>query len=84
MADERRLLLLDTYGLVYRAFFALPPLTTVGGVPINAAYGFTTTLVKILENERPTHAIAAFDRGLPAHRMEMMPQYKAQREAMPD
>ncbi len=84
MPDDRRLLLLDTYGLVYRAFFALPPLTTVGGVPINAAYGFTTTLVKILENERPTHAIAAFDRGLPAHRMEMMPQYKAQREAMPD
>ncbi len=84
MADDRRLLLLDTYGLVYRAFFALPPLTTVGGVPINAAYGFTTTLVKILDNERPTHAIAAFDRGLPAHRMEMMPQYKAQREAMPD
>ena len=84
MADERRLLLLDTYGLVYRAFFALPPLTTAGGVPINAAYGFTTTLVKILENEKPTHAIAAFDRGLPAHRMEMMPQYKAQREAMPD
>uniref|UniRef100_E6PGY7 DNA-directed DNA polymerase n=1 Tax=mine drainage metagenome TaxID=410659 RepID=E6PGY7_9ZZZZ len=84
MAEQRRLLLLDTYGLVYRAFFALPPLTTVGGLPINAAYGFTTTLVKILENERPTHAIAAFDRGLPAHRMEMMPQYKAQREAMPD
>ncbi len=84
MAEERRLLLLDTYGLVYRAFFALPPLTTAGGVPINAAYGFTTTLVKILENEKPTHAIAAFDRGLPAHRMEMMPQYKAQREAMPD
>ena len=84
MAEQPRLLLLDTYGLVYRAFFALPPLTTVGGVPINAAYGFTTTLVKILESERPTHAIAAFDRGLPAHRMEMMPQYKAQREAMPD
>ncbi len=84
MAEGRRLLLLDTYGLVYRAFFALPPLTTAGGVPINAAYGFTTTLVKILDSERPTHAIAAFDRGLPAHRMEMMPQYKAQREAMPD
>ncbi len=84
MPDDRRLLLLDTYGLVYRAFFALPPLTTAGGVPINAAYGFTTTLVKILDGERPTHAIAAFDRGLPAHRMEMMPQYKAQREAMPD
>jgi len=84
MAEQRRLLLLDTYGLVYRAFFALPPLTAAGGVPINAAYGFTTTLVKILENERPTHAIAAFDRGLPAHRKEMMPQYKAQREAMPD
>ena len=83
-SDGRRLLLLDSYGLVYRAFFALPMLTTTGGVPINAAYGFTTTLVRLLENERPTHVIAAFDRGLPAHRLEMMPQYKAQREAMPD
>ena len=80
----RKLMLLDTYGLVYRAFFALPPLTTTRGMPINAAYGFTMMLNKIVADERPTHVIAAFDKGLPAHRVAMYQQYKAQREGMPD
>lgn len=79
-----KLMLLDTYGLVYRAFFALPPLTTTRGVPINAAYGFTMMLNKIVNEEKPTHLIAAFDKGLPAHRVAMYQQYKAQRDQMPD
>lgn len=77
-------MLLDTYGLVYRAFFALPSLTTTRGVPINAAYGFTMMLNKLLADERPTHVIAAFDKGMPADRVAMFEAYKAQREAMPD
>lgn len=77
-------MLLDTYGLVYRAFFALPPLTTTRGVPINAAYGFTMMLNKIVTDEKPTHVIAAFDKGLPAHRVALYQQYKAQRDQMPD
>lgn len=79
-----KLMLLDTYGLVYRAFFALPPLTTTRGMPINAAYGFTMMLNKIVNEEKPTHLIAAFDKGLPAHRVAMFAQYKAQRDQMPD
>ena len=79
-----KLMLLDTYGLVYRAFFALPPLTTTRGVPINAAYGFTMMLNKIVNEEKPTHLIAAFDKGLPAHRVALYQQYKAQRDQMPD
>jgi DNA polymerase-1 len=79
-----RLMLLDTYGLVYRAFFALPPLTTTHGMPINAAYGFTMMVTKIIADEKPTHVIAAFDKGLPAARVEMYPQYKAHRDEMPD
>jgi DNA polymerase-1 len=79
-----KLMLLDTYGLVYRAFFALPGLTTSRGVPINAAYGFTMMLAKLLADERPTHVIAAFDKGMPAERLAMYKEYKAQREAMPD
>ena len=79
-----QLMLLDTYGLVYRAFFALPALTTTQGVPINAAYGFTMMLTKIIADEQPTHVIAAFDKGLPAARVAMYPQYKAQRDEMPD
>lgn len=78
------LMLLDVYGLVYRAFFALPPLTTSRGVPINAAYGFTLMLNRMLKEEQPTHVLACFDKGLPADRRERYPDYKAQRSSMPD
>ncbi|HTU69204.1 MAG TPA: DNA polymerase I [Candidatus Baltobacteraceae bacterium] len=86
MAKKRpnRLMLLDTYGLVYRAFFALPPLTTVKGVPINAVYGFTMMLNKLINDEKPTHVIAAFDKGMPAGRVQLYAEYKAHRDAMPD
>jgi len=77
-------MLLDTYGLVYRAFFALPGLTTSRGVPINAAYGFTMMLNKLIADEKPTHVIAAFDKGMPADRVALYKEYKAQRTAMPD
>ena len=77
-------MLLDTYGLVYRAFFALPPLTTARGVPINAVYGFTMMLNKLINDEKPTHVIAAFDKGMPAARVALYKEYKAQRDAMPD
>lgn len=78
------LMLLDTYGLVYRAFFALPGLTTSTGTPINAVYGFTMMLNKLLADERPTHVLAAFDKGMPAERLALFAEYKAQRRAMPD
>lgn len=84
-AHERdTLLLLDTYGLVYRAFFALPPLSTAKGVPINAVYGFTMMLNKVIADEKPTHVIAAFDKGMPAHRVALFADYKAQRQTMPE
>lgn len=83
-AAKPKLMLLDTYGLVYRAFFALPSLTTTKGVPINAAYGFTMMLAKLINDEKPTHLIAAFDKGLPAARIALYDQYKAQRQETPD
>ncbi len=83
-AHTARLMLLDTYGLVYRAFFALPLLTTTNGLPINAAYGFTMMLTKLIADEKPTHVIAAFDKGLPAARVALYPAYKAQRDETPD
>jgi DNA polymerase-1 len=79
---EKRLLLLDAYGLIYRAFFALPPLSTAKGVPINAVYGFTMMLNKAIAEEKPTHVVAAFDKGMPAHRVALFAEYKAQRQTM--
>ncbi|MFY9720039.1 MAG: DNA polymerase I [Candidatus Cybelea sp.] len=78
------LMLLDTYGLVYRAYFALPGLTTSYGLPINAVYGFTMMLNKLIADEKPTHVLAAFDKGMPAERVALFAEYKAQRRAMPD
>ncbi|MBV8724703.1 MAG: DNA polymerase I [Candidatus Eremiobacteraeota bacterium] len=78
------LMLLDTYGLVYRAYFALPPLNTSKGTPINAAYGFTMMLNKLIADEKPTHVVAAFDKGMPAERIARFAEYKAQRRTMPD
>ncbi|GAC1311560.1 MAG: DNA polymerase I [Vulcanimicrobiaceae bacterium] len=82
----RKLMLLDTYGLVYAAFFAMKerPLTTSSGIRIEAAYVFTTTLQKLIVDEAPTHVVACFDRGLPAARVAIFDAYKAHREAMPD
>jgi DNA polymerase-1 len=82
-ADKRELLLLDVYALVYRAYFALPPLTTRSGEPVNAVYGFERMLNRMLASERPTHVAACFDAGIPAERLEAMPLYKAQRPDMP-
>jgi len=81
-----KLMLLDTYGLVYAAFFAMKdrPLTTSRGMRIEAAYVFTTTLTKLIADEKPTHVVACFDRGLPVARLAIFEAYKAQRETMPD
>ena len=83
-AEPVSLMLLDTYGLVYRAFFAMPPLSTSAGVPINAVLGFTNMLSRLIDAEKPTHLVAVFDKGRPAARVAMYAQYKAQRSAMPD
>jgi DNA polymerase I len=82
--DTATVMLIDTYGLVYRAFFALPSLTTTKGVPINAVYGFTMMLTKIINDEKPTHVVAAFDRGMPQARVELFADYKAHRQETPD
>ena len=79
-----RVVLLDSYGLIYRAFFALPMLTTKAGQPINAAYGFTTMLGRIIADEKPTYLIAAFDKGPPQARIDRFPAYKAHRDETPD
>ena len=60
-----RLLLLDGHSLAYRAFFALPVenFSTTTGQPTNAVYGFTSMLINILRDEKPTHLAVAFDVG---------------------
>ncbi|HLE78734.1 MAG TPA: DNA polymerase I, partial [bacterium] len=84
MVRSRKLILIDANGLVYRAFFALPYFTTTDGRPTNAVYGFTTMLLKILDEERPGYIAAAFDKAAPTFRHERYKEYKATRQRMPD
>ncbi|MEY4136021.1 MAG: hypothetical protein RL205_149, partial [Actinomycetota bacterium] len=80
-----RVLLLDGHSLAYRAFFALPPenFTTTTGQPTNAVYGFTSMLLNVLRDEKPSHVIVAFDISRTTFRTEMYPEYKATRSASP-
>ncbi|TDC64205.1 DNA polymerase I [Actinomadura sp. GC306] len=81
-----RLLLLDGHSLAYRAFFALPVenFSTTDGQPTNAVYGFTSMLINVLRDERPSHIAVAFDRSEPTFRHEQYVEYKAGRQKTPD
>jgi DNA polymerase-1 len=82
----RRLLLLDGHSLAYRAFFALKDanLVTVTGQHTEGVYGFTSMLIKVLGDERPTHVAVAFDVSRTTFRSEAFPEYKANRSETPE
>jgi DNA polymerase I len=81
-----RLLLIDGHSLAYRAFFALPVenFATTDGQPTNSVYGFTSMLINVLRDEKPTHVAVAFDRREPTFRHEQYEDYKAGRAKAPD
>ena len=84
-AVPRRLLLLDGNSLTYRAFFALPSdMATASGQVTNAVFGFTSMLVNLLRDHRPSAIAVAWDRPEPTFRHERVQTYKAQREEAPD
>ncbi|MEN3614544.1 DNA polymerase I [Plantactinospora sp. ZYX-F-223] len=84
-ASTPRLLLLDGHSLAYRAFFALPVenFSTTTGQPTNAVYGFTSMLINVLRDERPTHIVVAFDVSRRSFRTERYAEYKAGRSETP-
>lgn len=78
--SRQKIILIDGLSLAFRAFFALPPtLTNKAGLPTNAIYGFTTMLLKVIEEEKPVWAAVAFDTYEPTFRDKMFKEYKAQR-----
>lgn len=86
LSDTRKVLLIDGHSLAYRAFFALPAtMTTAGGQPVNAIYGFTSMLLKVLGEEKPDAVVVALDgprSGL--LRTAEYAEYKSHRPTMPD
>ena len=82
----KKLFLLDGMALAYRAHFALirSPIFNSRGMNTSAAYGFTATLIDLIQKEQPSHLAIAFDTSEPTARHEIYPEYKANREAMPE
>lgn len=76
-------LLIDAYAIIYRAFYAIPSLTSPTGQPVNAVFGFIKMVRKAIADHRPTHAAVVFDLGPPQKRLETLPSYKAQRPPTP-
>ncbi len=83
---EKKLFLLDAMALIYRAHFAFikAPRITSKGLNTSAAFGFTNTVLEVLNKEKPTHIGVAFDTAAPTFRHVQFEAYKAQREAQPE
>ncbi len=77
-------MLLDGNGLIYRGYFALPPLTTSKGELVNAVFGFCSIVLRGIADIRPDYVAVAFDLQGPTFRHEQYAEYKATRQRMPD
>ena len=82
---SEKIVILDGYSLMYRAFHALQtPMTAPDGTPTNAVHGFVMMMLKVIEEERPDCLAVAFDLHAPTFRHRMYDGYKATRKPMPD
>jgi DNA polymerase-1 len=78
-----KLVLIDGNSVTYRAFFALPPLSNARGQFTNAVFGFTQMLLRLLQDEQPTHLAVAFDFGKRTFRHGLFEAYKGTRQKTP-
>src|SRR5205814_6475407 len=82
-AGRKKMVLVDGYALIYRAYHALPAnMMTRGGQPTNAIFGYTQMVLDVLRREQPDYVILALDVGR-SFRHDLAPAYKATRKAMP-
>ncbi len=80
---REKIVLMDGYSILNRAFYGVPELTNSAGLHTNAVYGFCNIMFKILEEESPQYLAVAFDVKAPTFRHEMYAQYKGTRKPMP-
>jgi len=81
---NEKLILVDGSGYIFRAYYALPPMNNPDGIPINAVYGFTNMMVKLIEDFNPQDICVLFDFGRETFRNEIYANYKANRTSPPE
>ena len=81
---KKKLMIIDGNSVLFRAYYALPPLTNKKGIFTNAVYGFLTMLYKLIDEYEPEYLCVAFDPGKPTFRHEKYDAYKAGRAKAPD
>ena len=79
-----KLVLIDGNSILYRSFYALPPLALPDGRYTNAVYGFANIIIKIINDFKPSHMVVAFDVSKKTFRNDIYADYKATRKPMPD
>ena len=84
MNKQNRLILIDGSGYIFRAYYALPPMSRKDGTPVNAVFGFTNMLVKLIEDYGHEKLIVIFDAARENFRNKIYPQYKANRGETPE
>lgn len=82
--ESKTLVLIDSHALIHRAYHALPPLSTGKGELVNAVFGFTSILLKVLKELQPDYIAATFDMAAPTFRHKEFDEYKATRVKAPD
>ena len=86
MEKQKRLFLLDAYALIFRGYYAFikNPRINSQGLDTSAILGFTNSLLDVIKRERPDHLAVCFDKGGSTDRVEIFPEYKANRDETPE
>ena len=80
----KKIYLVDVSSMFFRAFYAIRPLSSTKGVPVNAVYGFISMIVKLFKEKNPDHVVFCYDRKEPSFRKDIYTDYKANRTEMPE
>lgn len=81
---KKQIYVVDVSSMFFRAFYAIRPLTSSKGTPVNAVYGFISMIIKLMKDKNPDHIVFCYDRKEASFRKDLYTEYKAHRSEMPD
>lgn len=81
---KKQIYVVDVSSMFFRAFYAIRPLTSSKGTPVNAVYGFISMIIKLMKDKNPDHIVFCYDRKEASFRKDLYTEYKAHRTEMPD